>query len=104
MSGMRDFILLFVHVIVTTARLAGPGGLRSVVAESPREAGVLRFCRKRERAGFDMVERHAETATGSVPATTLRGSRDRSLRPMVSPLLADVARSGRADDGAQFSC
>jgi hypothetical protein len=34
MSGMRDFILLFVHVIVTMACLAGPGGLRSVVAES----------------------------------------------------------------------
>jgi hypothetical protein len=34
MAGMRDFILLFVHVIVTMARLAGPGGLRSVVAES----------------------------------------------------------------------
>jgi hypothetical protein len=31
---VRDFILLFVHVIVTMARLAGPGGLRSVVAES----------------------------------------------------------------------
>ena len=31
---MRDFILLCVHVIVTMARLAGPGGLRSVVAES----------------------------------------------------------------------
>ena len=34
MAGMRDFILLCVHVIVTMARLAGPGGLRSVVAES----------------------------------------------------------------------
>src|SRR5450432_1488633 len=31
---MRDFIVLFVHVIVTAVRLAGPGGLRSVVAES----------------------------------------------------------------------
>jgi len=31
---MRDFIILFVHVIVTVVRLAGPGGLRSVVAES----------------------------------------------------------------------
>ena len=31
---MRDFIILFIHVIVTMARLAGPGGLRSVVAES----------------------------------------------------------------------
>src|ERR1700690_2756937 len=31
---MRDFLVLFVHVIVTVARLARPGGLRSVVAES----------------------------------------------------------------------
>ena len=31
---MRDFIILFVHVIVTVVRLVGPGGLRSVVAES----------------------------------------------------------------------
>src|ERR671910_1561963 len=31
---MRDLLILFVHVIVTVARLAGPGGLRSVVAES----------------------------------------------------------------------
>jgi hypothetical protein len=31
---MRDFAILFVHLIVTLARLAKPGGLRSVVAES----------------------------------------------------------------------
>ena len=31
---MRDFLILFVHVIVTLARVARPGGLRSVVAES----------------------------------------------------------------------
>ena len=31
---MRDFIILFVHVIVTVVRLVGPGGLRSVFAES----------------------------------------------------------------------
>src|SRR5499433_652088 len=31
---MRDFAILFVHLIVTLARLARPGGLRSVVAES----------------------------------------------------------------------
>ena len=31
---MRDFAILFVHLIVTLARLASPGGLRSVVAES----------------------------------------------------------------------
>ena len=31
---MRDFAILLVHLIVTLARLARPGGLRSVVAES----------------------------------------------------------------------
>jgi putative transposase len=31
---MRDLVILFVHVIVTLARLLGPGGIRSVVAES----------------------------------------------------------------------
>src|SRR6266704_4027058 len=31
---MRDIVILFVHLIVTVARLARPGGLRSVVAES----------------------------------------------------------------------
>jgi len=31
---MREILILFVHLIVTVARLAGPGGIRSVVAES----------------------------------------------------------------------
>ena len=31
---MRDLVILFVHVIATLARLLGPGGVRSVVAES----------------------------------------------------------------------
>ncbi|MCZ6752227.1 MAG: hypothetical protein O7E51_10410 [Acidobacteria bacterium] len=31
---MRDLVLLFVHVIATLSRLLGPGGRRSVVAES----------------------------------------------------------------------
>jgi len=31
---MRDLVILFMHLIVTLARLLGPGGMRSVVAES----------------------------------------------------------------------
>ena len=31
---MRDLAVLFLHLVVTVARLAGPGGARSVVAES----------------------------------------------------------------------
>jgi putative transposase len=31
---MCDLVILFVHVIVALARFLGPGGIRSVVAES----------------------------------------------------------------------
>src|ERR1039458_4044856 len=31
---MRNLVILFVHVLATLARLWGPGGIRSVVAES----------------------------------------------------------------------
>src|SRR5262245_63485006 len=31
---MRDLVILFVHVIATLVRLLGPGGIRSVVAET----------------------------------------------------------------------
>ena len=31
---MRDLAVLLIHLITTVARLAGPGGARSVVAES----------------------------------------------------------------------
>jgi hypothetical protein len=31
---VRDLTVLFLHLLTTVARLAGPGGARSVVAES----------------------------------------------------------------------
>ena len=34
MRDFQDFLILSVHLVVMVARLAGPGGLRSVVAES----------------------------------------------------------------------
>src|SRR6516165_2203242 len=33
-SVMRDLVVLFIHLIATLARLLGPGGARSIVAES----------------------------------------------------------------------
>jgi len=48
---MRDLVILFVHVIVTFARLMGPGGLRSVVAESVLvKQQLLILNRSRQRA------------------------------------------------------
>jgi hypothetical protein len=48
---MRDLVVLFVHLIVTFVRLARPGGLRSVVAESMFVKHQLRILnRGRKRA------------------------------------------------------
>src|SRR5438876_11836574 len=47
---MRDIFALFLHVIVTVIRLAKPGGLRSVVAESADSPSIADF-QSREEAG-----------------------------------------------------
>src|SRR5215831_402636 len=48
---MRDVVILFLHLIVTVVRLAPPGGLRSVVAESLLVKHQLRILnRSRKRA------------------------------------------------------
>src|SRR5438045_3987797 len=47
---MRDLAVLFLHLLATVARLAGPGGARSVVAESvlvKQQLLILNRCRKR---------------------------------------------------------
>src|ERR1700694_597709 len=47
---MRDLAVLFLHLLVTVARLAGPGGARSVVAESllvKQQLLILNRSRKR---------------------------------------------------------
>ncbi len=50
-SVMRDLAILFIHLLVTIARLFGPGGARSVVAESLLvKHQLLIFNRSRERA------------------------------------------------------
>ena len=47
---MRDLIVLFLHLLATVARLVGPGGARSVVAESlllKQQLLILNRSRKR---------------------------------------------------------
>src|SRR6266699_3922202 len=47
---MQDFVILFVHIIATVARIAGSGGVRSVVAESvlvKQQLLILNRSRKR---------------------------------------------------------
>ena len=50
-AQMRHLLILFVHVIATLTRLLGPGGLRSVVAESVLvKHQLLILNRSRQRA------------------------------------------------------
>jgi hypothetical protein len=50
-AKIRDLVTLFVHVIVALSRLLGPGGIRSVVAESVLvKQQLLILNRSRERA------------------------------------------------------
>ena len=49
---MRDLSVLFLHLLTTVARLAGPGGARSVGAESllvKQQLLILNRSRKRSR-------------------------------------------------------
>ena len=56
---MRNVVILFPHLIVTVIRLAGPGGLRSVVAESLLVKHQLRILnRGRKRAPNLRVAEH----------------------------------------------
>src|ERR1700682_2855964 len=51
MGAMRDLAVLFLHLLATVARLAGPGGARSVVAESVLvKHQLLIFNRSRQRS------------------------------------------------------
>src|ERR1700681_4906015 len=50
MGAMRDLAVLFLHLVATVARLAGPGGARAVVAESvlvKQQLLILNRSRKR---------------------------------------------------------
>src|ERR1017187_5059846 len=50
-ADMRNLVILFVHLLTTVARLASPGGVRSVVAESVLvKHQLLILNRSRQRA------------------------------------------------------
>jgi len=54
MSGMRDFILLCVHVIVTMARLAAPAGNAEIVNQQiMSDFDAARQAVRNPRAGMD---------------------------------------------------
>ncbi len=101
---MRDFLTLFAHLVVTLCRLMGPGGARSIVAESLLVKHQLQIVnRSRQRAPnlrtgdrvlmsmFALLMRPARLAKSAIiirPATILRFHRalkDRKYRLLFSP-------------------
>ena len=55
---MRDLAVLFLHVLATVARLAGPGGARSVIAESvlvKHQLLILNRSRKRSPISASLI-------------------------------------------------
>jgi len=101
---MRDLAVLFLHLIVTIVRLAGPGGARSVVAESvllKQQLLILNRPRKRSPnlrvsdrivAGLcALLMRHGRLIRSAIvlkPSTLLslhRALKDRKYRLLFSP-------------------
>ena len=75
---MRDPIILLVHLIATLARLMGPGGLRSVVAESVLVKQQLLIL-NRSRTG-EVGERVGYSATDSLHQQAVRSGGMRRSR------------------------
>ena len=71
---MRDPIILLVHLIATLARLMGPGGLRSVVAESVLvKQQLLILNRSRHRAPNLCASDRTERAGPAPPSDAASG-------------------------------
>src|SRR4051812_44748738 len=62
---MRDVLILFVHLIVTVVRLAGPGGLRSVVAESALVRHQLLILNRGRKRGESVPPEAAGSVSGA---------------------------------------
>ena len=53
---MRDLLILFLHLVVTVARLIGPGGARAIVADSLlMKQQLLVLSRTRRRCSYHQV-------------------------------------------------
>ena len=112
---MRDILVLFVHVIVTSVRLLRPGGLRSVVAESAlvrHQLLILNRGRKRAHnlyasdriiAGlFTLLMRPARVLRNGIvlrPSTLMHFHQ--MLRSVVSIPSVAGQPSGSGGDGSQ---
>ena len=91
---MRDLAVLFLHLLATVARLAGPGGARSVVAESVLvKQQVLILNRSRRRSPPDLEQKLSNSRTSSMLIGRMRrwkdGRQSRNGRMLQRPTATD---------------
>ena len=93
---MRDLILLFVHVLATSIRLARPGGVRSVLAESvllKHQLVILnRFPPGTESPGIGPVDHWIVRSTYSAKTAGSVGSRGETVNPVEFPSRAGSSK------------
>jgi hypothetical protein len=93
MGAMRDLAVLFLHLLATVARLAGPGGARAVVAESvliKQQLLILNRSRKRSlfMANYKLLKDFAIRQAGSCRPSMSRIERSGSTIEAAHPAKA----------------
>ena len=83
---MRDPIILLVHLIATLARLMGPGGLRSVVADLRTDERTQAFAQRKVASGKSKLE----------AIRCIKRYIAREVYPLVKANIADVGGSTSA--------
>src|SRR6202790_696125 len=90
--AMRDLVVLFLHLLTTLARLAGPGGARAVVAESVLVKHQLLILNRSRRRSPNL--RLADRVVAGVCTLVLRPSR--LVRAAIVPKPSTLLRLHRA--------
>jgi putative transposase len=75
MPGCATVVILFVHLIVTVVRLARPGGLRSVVAESLLVKHQLRILNRGRKRAPNLTLRAADRILAGLCTLFMRPAR-----------------------------
>jgi hypothetical protein len=77
--GMREVFYLLFHLLTTLARLIGPGGSRTVIAENLLlKQQLIIHSRSRQRAPNLSTQDHANIFCNGVDAVSHAGSTDKS--------------------------
>jgi hypothetical protein len=96
---VRDLAVLFLHLLATIARLAGPGGARAVVAESVLVKHQLLIVNRSRKRSPNL--RASDRVVAGLCALFMRPGRlDRMLEQRSAAILAEDRAEARAVTGS----